>query len=168
MPSQFSKHKWWVVTGLMMCPLLALAQAVPNVFTPGTKISAAEVNANFAALTMRLAALEAAVLKNPAIPNITDAVNASYTAAAGANLAVYTVVPGEAAANQAGASCKTGDTLIGGGCVAVDGGGGELCMVERSYPIDASTWFCRSRRATGAHTQCRTSPMAVCLTGQPR
>ena len=54
----FSKHKWWIVTALITAPLIAIA-AVPNVFSPNTLISSGQVNTNFAALDMRLNALEA-------------------------------------------------------------------------------------------------------------
>ena len=63
--TRFSKHKWWIVTALITVPLAALA-AVPNVFTSGTVISSAQVNANFAALDARLTALEAASAKSSA------------------------------------------------------------------------------------------------------
>jgi hypothetical protein len=54
---KFGKHKWWLVTLLLSVPLVALA-AVPNIFTPGTVISSAQVNANFMALDQRITALE--------------------------------------------------------------------------------------------------------------
>jgi hypothetical protein len=56
---RFGSHKIWVITLLLSIPVLVVA-AVPNVFTPGTAISSAAVNANFAALDTRIAALEAA------------------------------------------------------------------------------------------------------------
>jgi hypothetical protein len=63
--TKFSKHKWWIVTALITVPVVAIA-AVPNVFTANTVISSAQVNANFAALDTRLAALEAATAKTSA------------------------------------------------------------------------------------------------------
>ncbi len=63
--SKFSKHKWWIVTALITVPLVAIA-AVPNIFTPNTVISSAQVNANFAMLDSRIAALEAANAKTSA------------------------------------------------------------------------------------------------------
>lgn len=59
---RFHKHKLWVLTILLTAPVMVLA-AVPNVFTAGTVISSAQVNANFAGLDLRLATLEAAALK---------------------------------------------------------------------------------------------------------
>ena len=56
--TKFSKHKWWILTVLITAPLVAIA-AVPNVFSPNTVISSAQVNANFAGLDTRLGALEA-------------------------------------------------------------------------------------------------------------
>ena len=56
--TNFSRHKWWIVTALITVPLVAIA-AVPNVFSPNTLISSAQVNANFTALDTRLNALEA-------------------------------------------------------------------------------------------------------------
>jgi len=59
---RFGNVKIWVITLLLSVPVLVVA-AVPNVFTSGTVISSAAVNANFAALDTRIAALEAAVQK---------------------------------------------------------------------------------------------------------
>jgi hypothetical protein len=56
--TNFSRHKWWIVTALITVPLVAIA-AVPNIFSPNTLISSAQVNGNFAALDTRLNALEA-------------------------------------------------------------------------------------------------------------
>jgi hypothetical protein len=56
--TKFSRHKWWIVTVLITAPLVAIA-AVPNIFSPNTLISSAQVNANFAGLDSRLGALEA-------------------------------------------------------------------------------------------------------------
>ncbi len=56
--TKFSRHKWWILTVLITAPLVAIA-AVPNVFSPNTVISSAQVNGNFAALDTRLNALEA-------------------------------------------------------------------------------------------------------------
>lgn len=56
--TKFSRHKWWILTVLITAPLVAIA-AVPNVFSPNTVISSAQVNANFTALDTRLNALEA-------------------------------------------------------------------------------------------------------------
>ncbi len=56
--TKFSRHKWWIVTVLITAPLVAIA-AVPNIFSPNTVISSAQVNANFAALDTRLGAVEA-------------------------------------------------------------------------------------------------------------
>jgi hypothetical protein len=56
--TKFSRHKWWIVTVLITAPLVAIA-AVPNIFSPSTVISSAQVNANFAGLDSRLGALEA-------------------------------------------------------------------------------------------------------------
>jgi hypothetical protein len=56
--TNFSRHKWWIVTVLITAPLVAIA-AVPNIFSPNTLISSAQVNANFAGLDSRLGALEA-------------------------------------------------------------------------------------------------------------
>jgi hypothetical protein len=56
--TKFSRHKWWIVTVLITAPLVAIA-AVPNIFSPNTVISSAQVNANFAGLDSRLGALEA-------------------------------------------------------------------------------------------------------------
>lgn len=53
----FGKHKWWILTVLITAPLVALA-SVPNVFTPNTVISSADVNGNFAGLDTRITALE--------------------------------------------------------------------------------------------------------------
>ncbi len=76
--SKFSKHKWWIVTALLTVPLIAIA-AVPNVFQPNTVISSAQVNANFAALDSRLAALEAATAKTSAT-TMSGAINPITTA----------------------------------------------------------------------------------------
>jgi hypothetical protein len=56
--TKFSRHKWWIVTVLITAPLVAIA-AVPNIFSPNTVISSAQVNMNFAGLDSRLGALEA-------------------------------------------------------------------------------------------------------------
>jgi hypothetical protein len=145
--------------------VLAQKASVPNVFVPGTVISSAQVNANFGALADRLAAIEAE-LGTPAIPDIPNpatATNATYMAAAPVRLPIYKVTPGENGANEGGASCATGDQLIGGGCNGRDAAGTETCMVERNYPISATTWYCRSRKANGTHSECRATPFAVCL-----
>lgn len=168
MASRFSKHKWWMVTGLLLFPLFALGAAVPNVFTPGTTISSAQVNANFTALNNRLTAVEAA-LAVTTIPDITDpsmATNAAYMAATGVSLPIYKVTPGENGANEGGAACKTGDLLIGGGCNGRDTLGTETCMVERNYPISASVWYCRSRKVNGMDSECRATPFAICVKGK--
>jgi hypothetical protein len=55
--TKFSRHKWWIVTVLITAPLVAIA-AVPNIFSPNTVISSAQVNMNFAGLDSRLTALE--------------------------------------------------------------------------------------------------------------
>lgn len=57
---RFKKHKLWIITVLLTAPVVVLA-AVPNSFTAGTVISAAQVNANFTALDTRITALETAV-----------------------------------------------------------------------------------------------------------
>jgi hypothetical protein len=57
----FSKHKWWLVTALLTAPLAVLAAGVPKVFTQGTVISSADVNANFSALADRVTSLETAI-----------------------------------------------------------------------------------------------------------
>lgn len=56
---KFSKHKWWLLTMVLTVPVLAIAAGVPNVFTAGTVISAAQVNDNFKNLSDRVTALEA-------------------------------------------------------------------------------------------------------------
>jgi hypothetical protein len=55
---KFAKHRWWILTVLLTAPILAIAAGVPNVFTPGTVISSAQVNDNFKNLADRLTALE--------------------------------------------------------------------------------------------------------------
>jgi hypothetical protein len=57
----FGKHKWWILTALLTAPLVAVAAGVPKVFTAGTVISSADVNANFANLADRVTALETAI-----------------------------------------------------------------------------------------------------------
>jgi len=94
MSNKFSKHKWWIVTALLTLPLIAIA-AVPNTFMPNTTISSSAVNANFAALDARIAALEtlatnktSATTLNGSIGNLTTPVtgpkNVTFTAS-GAN-----------------------------------------------------------------------------------
>ena len=94
MSNKFSKHKWWIVTALLTLPLIAIA-AVPNTFTANTTISSSAVNANFAALDARIAALEtlatnktSATTLNGSIGNLTTPVtgpkNVTFTAS-GAN-----------------------------------------------------------------------------------
>jgi len=61
---KFGLHKWWFVTLLLTVPVVAIAQSV-STFTPGTVISSAAVNANFAALASRIAALESAAANAP-------------------------------------------------------------------------------------------------------
>ncbi len=63
--NKFSRHKWWIVTALITVPLVAIA-AVPNIFQPSTVIASSQVNANFANLDARIAALEAATSKTSA------------------------------------------------------------------------------------------------------
>jgi hypothetical protein len=154
-----------MVTALIFCPLLALGAAVPNIFTAGTTISSAQVNANFADLANRLTALEKA-LNAGAIPDTTSpamGTDAAYVAASAVHLPLYKVSSGEVAATEVGALCVAGDYLLGGGCIARDAAGTETCTVERSYPISANEWFCRSRKANGQHTDCRTVAFATCL-----
>jgi len=148
--------------------LLVFAAGVPNVFTPGTVISSAQVNENFAAVTNRLTALET-TLSSGTIPDIVNpsvATNAQYQAAPAVHLPVYRVTPGEYSTNEGGASCKTGDLLLGGGCNGRDTLGSETCMVERDYPISQYTWYCRARKANGNHSECRATAFAICLKSQ--
>jgi hypothetical protein len=56
---RFTPHRWWLLTVLTAVPALSLAAGVPHLFTSGTVVSSAEVNANFAQLADRLTALEA-------------------------------------------------------------------------------------------------------------
>src|SRR5262245_8671083 len=63
--NRFKRHKLWIITVLLTAPIVVLA-AVPNVFQSGTVISSANVNANFAALDTRIAALEAAIARSGA------------------------------------------------------------------------------------------------------
>jgi hypothetical protein len=58
--NRFKSHKLWIITLLLSLPVIVMA-AVPNVFQAGTVISSAQVNANFAALDARIAALEASI-----------------------------------------------------------------------------------------------------------
>jgi hypothetical protein len=53
--------KWLVALGAVFVPASVLAVSVPNSFTAGTPILAAEMNANFAALETAVTALEASV-----------------------------------------------------------------------------------------------------------
>ena len=86
--AKFGKHKWWLVTLLLSVPLVGLA-AVPHMFTPGTVISSADVNANFAALDQRITALENAspavsiVLSNKPGPLGTTGISGSFQSSGG-------------------------------------------------------------------------------------
>jgi hypothetical protein len=164
--SKFGKHKWWIITGILTLPVLALGQsAALYMFSPGTVISSAQVNSNFSVLSARLAAVEK-TLSGASIPDIVNpalATNAAYMAATAVRLPIYKVTPGESGGNETGASCNTGDVLIGGGCNGRDALGTETCMVERNYPISSVAWYCRSRKANGMHTECRATAFAVCL-----
>jgi hypothetical protein len=58
--NSFGKHKWWILTALLTAPLVAVAAGVPNMFTPGTDNTTAEVNPNYKTHRDRVTALEAA------------------------------------------------------------------------------------------------------------
>src|SRR3954468_461681 len=51
-------HRWWIISDLLTAPLMALAAAVPHIFSPGTPIVSAQVNQNFKNLADPTTALE--------------------------------------------------------------------------------------------------------------
>ena len=161
--SKFAKHKWWITTCLLISPLLAQAEPVPNTFTAGTVISASQVNDNFKNLADRLTSVEGG-LTGEKITDFTPTTttNATYDAAKGVRLPVYQIAAGENGTNEFSAPCKTNDILLSGGCVVRDAAGADLCFIARSYAI-GNSWLCRGGKANGVHTECRVSPTAVCL-----
>lgn len=86
--AKFGKHTWWTVTLLLSVPLVGLA-AVPHMFSPGSVISSADVNANFAALDQRITALENAspavsvVMSNMPGPLGTTGITGSFRSSGG-------------------------------------------------------------------------------------
>src|SRR6185369_8627752 len=58
---------------LLTVPLAAIAAGVPNVFTAGTVISSADVNANFKNLSDRVTALEASLATKSEVKVVLDA-----------------------------------------------------------------------------------------------
>jgi hypothetical protein len=77
---RFNRHKWWISTLLLSVPVVALAQGLPNTFTPGTVISASQVNANFAALNSRLSAVESSLRNRTTVTVVMDNVIAGIGA----------------------------------------------------------------------------------------
>ncbi len=72
--SQFSKHRWWIVTALITVPLVAIA-AVPNMFSPNTVISSSAVNQNFSALDARITALETSATAKTSAQTMSGMIN---------------------------------------------------------------------------------------------
>jgi hypothetical protein len=171
--SKFAKHKWIIITGLLLAPLIALAQAAPKMFTAGTVISSADVNANFSGLAARLTALEKA-LNAQRIPRVqpTGTVGAEYAAATSVRLPIYTVQVLESI-TEGSAACQVNDHVVSGGCWARDANTGtDSCVLERGYPVEdlvpsgttgTNGWFCRTRKPGGPASECRVSAFAVCL-----
>lgn len=161
----FGKHNLWILTILLTAPVVALAAGVPNLFTAGQVISSVQMNQNFASVTDRVTTLETSLSSGliPQLSNPNVATNAQYDAAPAVRLPLYQIVAGENGSNEATASCKTGDLLLSGGCVARDVSGAASCMVERSYFSGPITWLCRAGKPNGLSSDCRATPYAVCL-----
>ncbi len=71
---RFGRHKWWMLTALLTIPIVALAEGVPNVFSPNTAISSSQVNANFKNLADRVTALETAIQSTTTATVVMDGV----------------------------------------------------------------------------------------------
>jgi hypothetical protein len=94
-------YQGWLIVGLVLCPLVVLGQGpVPNVFTAGTPISSAQVNANFASLDQRTAGLET---KLASVQFVTAQDVASADTLDTSNYSVYV-------------ACPASSRPIGGGC----------------------------------------------------
>ena len=88
--------RWLGVAGALIVPTLAVAALqIPNTFSPGDRISASEMNENFAAVKTKVDALEAQLAETP--HNCTYHSNSCGPAV------------------SCSVSCPEGQTVVGGG-----------------------------------------------------
>jgi hypothetical protein len=152
--NRFKKHKLWMVTLLLSAPVVVLA-AVPNIFQSGTVISSADVNANFAALDTRIAALEAAVSRSGAqlvMNNVTGPLPKSVAFQSGGG-PLLLIVSGSAWKSAGGVMTVTVqlDAANVGDIVGfTNEAGSHKALVSRAFKVDAAAGNHTLQLLTGA------------------
>jgi hypothetical protein len=113
---KFNKHKWWILTVMLMLPAVVIAAIPYQTFTPGTPISSTQLASDFQNIESRLAALEA---KAPPALNC--------------QIVLSNAQPWLA-------QCPTNYFVTGGGCTVANTA--ATPGVNLTYPPSATSWTC--------------------------